>query len=49
MWADFTKAQVWGGKNKLRMGIELNTKMKISKYQYAREEMGLIFGVWLWE
>jgi hypothetical protein len=23
--------------------------MKISKYQYAREEMGLIFGVWLWE
>ncbi len=37
------------GKNKLRMGIELNTKMKISKYQYSREEMGLIFGVWLWE
>jgi hypothetical protein len=34
-------------KKGLRMGIELNTKMEKSKYQYAREEMGLIFGAWI--
>jgi hypothetical protein len=42
----FYKSPSLGWEFSLRMGIKLNTKMKISKYQYAREERGLIFGAW---